>query len=508
MISVEKREAIRRAYFIEKKSIRAIAREFRCCSRTVNKAIASSEAQPYKLSSPRKAPVLGPYKTQIDGMLEENQKLPKKQRYTSRRIYEIISEAGYEGSESTVRGYVSQQRKMNKKRKVYMPLEFDPGMDAQADWGEGVVIMGVEETQVQLFTMRLNYSRKPFMMAFPTQRQEAFFAGHVAAFHHFGGVPQRIAYDNLKTAVQRILEGRNRQEQEAFIAFRSHYLFESRFCNPGQGHEKGGVEHSVGYGRRNFMVPLPKVSSFEELNELLLARCQAEDDRTVDRQPMSIGEAWEIERPYLLPLPSHDFACCVTRPAKVNGYSQVTHETNRYSVPADRAFEQVVIKAYPFHIEVIHLDEVLARHPRSYEREQDIFDPVHYLPLLAQRPGAFEHAKPVRRWRETWPRVYETLLNRLQTDDNDGRGLKIFIQVLQLHRNYPAGQVEQAVQMALGFGCVSLDGIKHCLHQLRHPEVPIAALDLGEHPRLIGIGEQPMNLHCYDQLLTGGHNGH
>jgi transposase len=294
MISVEKREAIRRVYFIEKKSIRAIARELRCCCRTVNKAIASSEAQPYTLSRPRRAPVLGPYKTQIDGMLEENRKLPKKQRYTSRRIYEIICGDGYEGSESTVRGYVSQQRKRSKKRAVYLPLEFDLGMDAQADWGEGIVIMGGEETQVQLFTMRLNYSRKPFMMAFPCQKQEAFFAGHVAAFHHFGGVPHRISYDNLKTAVQCIFEGRSRQEQEAFIVFRSHYLFESRFCTPGQGHEKGGVEHSIGYGRRNFMVPLPEVSSFEGLNALLLERCQAEDSRTVDRQPVSIGEAWEM----------------------------------------------------------------------------------------------------------------------------------------------------------------------------------------------------------------------
>jgi transposase len=394
MLQVEERERIRRAYFNEDKSIRQIAREMGYSRSTVRKAIASTEMPKYTLRKPKPAPVLGPYKTQIDGTLEENQRLPKKQRYTSRRIYEIIREDGYEGSESTVRGYVSQERKRSKKRAVYLPLEFDPGMDAQADWGEGVVIMGGEETKVQLFTMRLNYSRKPFMMAFPCQKQEAFFAGHVAAFHHFGGVPRRISYDNLKTAVRRIFEGRSRQEQEAFIVFRSHYLFESRFCTPGQGHEKGGVEHSVGYGRRNFMVPLPELSSFEELNALLLARCQAEDDRTVDRQPVSIGEAWEMERPYLLPLPGHDFACCITRPAKVNGYSQVTYETNRYSVPTDRAFEQVVIKAYLFHIEVIHLDEVLARHPRSYEREQDIFDPVHYLPLLAQRPGAFEHAKP------------------------------------------------------------------------------------------------------------------
>lgn len=270
MISVEKREEIRRAYFVEQKSIRGIAEELRCCRRTVRKALESAEPETYSLSKPRPAPVLGAYKERIRELLDESEKLPRKQRYTSRRIFEMIQGEGYEGSESTVRGYVSAQRKLKRKAKVYMPLEFDPGMDAQVDWGEGVAIMDDEKTKVQLFTMRLSYSRKPFMMAFPTQRQEAFFAGHVAAFHHFGGVPQRISYDNLKTAVQRILEGRNRQEQTAFVSFRSHYLFESRFCTPGQGHEKGGVEHMVGYGRRNFMVPLPDVASFEALNALLL----------------------------------------------------------------------------------------------------------------------------------------------------------------------------------------------------------------------------------------------
>jgi hypothetical protein len=260
------------------------------------------------------------------------------------------------------------------------------------DWGEGQAIISGERVTAQLFYMRLCYSRKLFMMAFPRQKQEAFLEGHVRAFHHFQGAPQRISYDNLKTAVKRILEGRNRQEQEAFIVFRSHYLFESHFCTPGQANQKGRVEEGVGFGRRNFMVPIPNVASYQELNEHLLAQCLADDQRRVDRQPLTIAEAWEMEKPHLLPLPERDFDCCVTRPATLNPYSQVVLDTNRYSVPVDHAYRNLVIKAYPFRVDIMHMDRVLASHPRCYGREQDIFDPLHYLPLLEQRPGAFEHA--------------------------------------------------------------------------------------------------------------------
>ncbi len=251
MISVEKREQIRRAFFVEGKSIRRIAREFRCSSPTVRKAIASAEPEVYTPIMPRPAPVLGPYKAQVDDLLTENERLPRKQRYTSHKIYETLWADGYTSSESGVRGYIAQQRREQKRPKVFLPLEFDPGTDAQADWGEGVAIIAGEWVQVQLFFMRLCYSRRPFVMAFPAQKQEAFFEGHVRAFHHFQGVPHRISYDNLKAAVQHILTGRNRQEQQSFIAFRSHCLFEGHFCTPGQGHEKGGVEHIVGFGRRN-----------------------------------------------------------------------------------------------------------------------------------------------------------------------------------------------------------------------------------------------------------------
>jgi hypothetical protein len=327
--------------------------------------------------------------------------------------------------------------------------------------------------------MRLGYSRRTFVKAYPTQRQECFFDGHVGAFEFFDGVPHRLAYDNLKVAVYEILTGRQRQEQEAFTLFRSHYLFDSRYCTPGQGHEKGGVEHGVGYARRKFLVPLPQVASFEELNNYLLARCLAEDSRTVSGQPRSIGEMWAEEQSHLLPLPAHDLPCCVTREVALNPYCQVVFETNRYSVPADRAYPTLTLRAFPFAVEVLHGEEILARHPRCYEREQEIVDPLHYLPLLAQRPGAFEHPDAIRQ----------------------------FVQVLTLNREHDATLVEQAVEQALELGCAHYEGVQWCLNQSVCPPPSPMPLDLSDRPHLADIGRQPLDLSGYDHLLTGGPHG-
>lgn len=503
MISVEDREKIRRAYFIDKQSLRQIARELRVARKTVRKAIQSAEPESYTLRAPRPAPTLGPYQARIDALLTENERLPKKQRYTSHKIYRVLEAAGYPGSESSVRRYIGQRRREQRKPKVYLPLEFDPGTDAQADWGEAVAEIAGERVTVQVFFMRLCYSRKLFLMAFPAQRQEAFFEGHVQAFQHFQGVPHRIAYDNLKAAVQKILAGHTRQEQTAFIAFRSHYLFESHFCMPGQGNEKGGVEHGVGFGRRNFMVPIPQVASFAELNTLLLDECRKDDARQVDGQPVTIGEAWELERPALRERPAKDYACCVTRPVALTPYSQVEFETNRYSVPVEKAQPHLVLRAYPFRVEILYLDEVIATHARCYGKQQDVFNPLHYLPLLEQRPGAFEHAKPLRRWRETWPPAYEQLLARLHAEQPHGQSVREFVRVLKLHDRYPASLVEQAVTQALEYGCLHADGIELCVRQLQQPAAAVLPLDLAEHPRLRGDLE-PLDLRCYDQLLGAG----
>jgi transposase len=503
MISVKNREHIRRAYFIEHKSIRAIAKELGHSRKTVRKAIESAEPGQYTLGEKRDAPVLGPYKDHIDHLLAENASLPRKQRYTTHKIFEQVQAAGYAGSESGVRTYIAQKRAEKRRPQVFIPLEFDPGMDAQVDWGEAFVDLAGKRMKVQLFIMRLNYSRRAFVMAFPAERQEAFFFGHVQAFHHFGGVPHRIAYDNLAAAVQQILQGHTRREQERFVIFRSHYLFDSHFCTPGEGHEKGGVEHEVGFARRNFLVPIPEVASFDELNTHLLAACLKDDLRQVDRQEVAIGRAWEMEKPYLLPLPEFDFDCCTIKPVSLIPYSLVEFETNRYSIPADQVSPKLVLKAYPFRVKILHATQTLAEHPRCYGHKQDIFDPLHYLPLLEQRPGAFEHAKPIRRWRKQWPPVYEQLLARLKAEHDSGRAIREFVQILKLRQDHPAERVEQAITQALDFGCSHADAVKLCLYQLTPPAEPVASLTLPEQTPFFQVAYQPVDLDRYEQLLRG-----
>ena len=214
----------------------------------------------------------------IDAWLEADQEAPPKQRHTAKRIFDrLVDEYGYEGKERAVREYVHDWKQAHRSDAIgYLPLTYAPGAEGQCDWGEGQVrVAGIEYT-AQLFFLRLAYSLKPFVCAFPTARQECFFTGHEAAFQLFGGVPRRITYDNLTTAVQKVLTGRNRTEQEAFVAFRGHHLFESFFCLPGKdgAHEKSLVETLVGYVRRNFLVPIPDVdlTRFSGSSDLLMMK--------------------------------------------------------------------------------------------------------------------------------------------------------------------------------------------------------------------------------------------
>jgi hypothetical protein len=254
------------------------------------------------------------------------------------------------------------------------------------------------------------------------------------------------------------------------------------------------------------MTPLLRADSYDELNEQLRQACLRDDQRRVARQAQTIVETWRKEQPYLRPLPPQAYDRCQELHLQLNPYSQVVIETNRYSVPTERATAKLRVKLYPLRVEIYRPEEAqpLAVHPRCYEREQDIFDPLHYLPLLAQRPGAFSYAKPIRQWRAAWPPVYERLLAHLQTHQPEGQGVREFIRVLQLHQRHPAALVEQAVSLALGYGCAHADGVELCLRQLLQPEIVPPALDLTAHPRLIQVGTQPLSLARYDQLLNGG----
>ncbi len=504
-------ERVRRAYHVEHKSVSQIAQEEGYSRQVITKMVNRASSKPYQLTRPRPAPVFGPYQQRVEELLRQNDHMPPKQRYTARKVFEILQEEGYQGSESRVRQYMTAYKHATKKPQVFLPLEYDPGESAQVDWGEAIVILGGQRQKVQFFLMRLSYSRRSFAMAFPSQAQECFLYAHVCAFKHFGGVPRRISYDNLGTAVKILpgepgKRGRLRKEVRMFVGFRSHYLFESHFCTPGidGAHEKGGVEHGIGYTRRQFMVPLPEATSFEELNQQFLARAFKEDGRRVAREKQTIGEAWEEERDHLYPLPPSDFECCTMITVRLNPYSQAQFETNRYSVPVSRARRTVTLKAYPFHIEIWNETELLARHPRCYGREQDVFDPLHYLPLLERSPGALDFAKPIRRWREVWPPSYDVLLRKLRETWPEGRGVRDFIRILELHQEFPEQLVEQAIEQALSYGCAHFDGVSSCLHQLREEAQQERSAEQGDRSSPSSPPEAlsyPIDLSRYEQLL-------
>jgi transposase len=502
MVTVEQKEQIRRAYYIEGKSIREIQRETGYHRQTIRKALADGKVPQYTCKEPRRSPVLDPVKAIIDQWLAEDKQRPPKQRHTAKRIHErLTTEYGFKGAASTVRCYVGQRRK-EMKSQVFIPLSYVPGQTAQVDFGEAQVYIAGEEVTAHLFCLRLCYSKQPFVLALPSEAQEAFFEGHVRAFEFLGGVPQEMVYDNLKTAVKRILEGRNREEQAAFIALRSHYLFKSRFCNLRQGHEKGLVEGLVGYARRNWLVPPPEFASWDELNRYLAEMCRAEGQRRLHGMTMTIGEALAVEQPQLLALPNQPFPCCTLRPARANGFSLVSFKTNRYSVPANHAHEALWLRAYVDRIEISNGRQTIATHRRCYQREQDILDPLHYLPLLERRPGAWEQAKPIQEWKQRWPPVFNRYWTILQEQMSSSQATREFVQILRLHEDYSEAIIAQALEQALTGHCYSAAGVKQLVLRLVEPSRPVVPLTPAQasFPEMSSVAWPEVNQ--FDRLLN------
>ena len=507
MITVERKEQLRRAFFVEGKSIREIQRETGHHRKTIRKALEDGLVPEYHRQAPRACPVLDPVKGIIDRWLDEDRDRPPKQRHTAKRIYtRLTSEYGFEGAESTVRGYVGTRRK-EMGAQVFIPLAYAPGRIAQVDFGEAQVVLAGERRVVQLFCMRLGYSKQSFVTALPSQAQEAFFEGHMRAFAFLGGVPHTLVYDNLKVAVKRILGGRNREEQAAFVAFRSHYLFESQFCAPAEGHEKGLVEGLVGYARRNWLVPIPEFASWEELNSYLLSKCRAEGERRLRGMQETIGQALTQDQAAFLPLPAQPFRCCVQRPVRANGFGLVSFQTNRYSVPADHAHERLWLRAYVDRIEISNGQQSLAMHPRCYKREQDILNPLHYLPLLAQRPGAWDQAKPILEWQQRWPKVFDEYLAALRQHLSQSQATREFVAILGLHEEHAETRIAQALEVAMASHCYSADGVRQLLRHLNeqpHTPDPLTAQQLPIPD--VGPVQWP-EVRQFDQLLATAAGG-
>ncbi len=483
MLTVDDIEGIRRAYYVEHKSIRAIAQEQRHHRRVVREAISGASPPPrrYRQRTPRARPLLDPVTPTIDAWLEADREAPRKQRHTAKRVYDrLVDEHGYAGKERAVRAYVQRWKKEHQGAALgFLPLAYAPGVEAQCDWGEALVWIAGVEQKAAFFCIRLAYSLKPFVCAFPAARQECFFAAHEAAFAFWGGVPHRITYDNLTSAVRRVLEGRSRLEQDAFVAFRGHHLFASHFCLPGQegAHEKPLVESLVGYSRRNFLVPVPDMPSWDALNAHLYARCEAEDARPASGRGDTIGALWHAEQVHLRPVQRHAYPCCRAVAARATRQGLVTFERNRYSVPTRHAGERLLLRAFPWEIEITDGQTVVARHARLYGRDGEHLDPLHYLALLERKPGAFDLARPIQQWSAQWPPIYHTYLDALQ-QARPREARREFVRILQLYARYTPEVLAAALERAYGMRCWSADGVEHLVHQELDAPPPATTIDL------------------------------
>lgn len=454
---------IRTAHRVYGKSIREIKRETGHDRKTIRKVL-SGEYCGYSKRESQPYPALGEFLKIIDGWLEQDKRVHRKQRHTAARIYRrLVNEYGFSGSESTVRQYVRQARVRLgvEVGKAFIPLEPECGKEAEVDWGSADAIIAGEEVRLKFFCMRSKYSGKHFIRFYPCERQQAFFDGHMRGFDFFGGVFAGIVYDNLSTAVQKVLRGKERVEQEAFRRMHGYYNFSPRFCNVASGHEKGGVEGLVGFARRNYMVPVPKAESLEDLNERVLKECVAYGNhRLPDREGRTVNELFEQERSYLIALPAHSFSNTMEVSGKVNAYSTVILDRNRYSVPCSYVGLRTRAVLGVERIEIFYGSKLIASHPRVFSNGKWQLDPDHYLDLLEQRPGAFDSARPIRQWRRSWPQALEDLLGKFMVKQGQTDGIKDFIGVLKLYREHRKEDVDKAVEQALEKDILSGAGIK------------------------------------------------
>lgn len=513
MSKVELYEDIRRARRDEVLSIRELAKRFRVHRRDVRLALNGAEPLPRAAPSGRVSPVTGAWRDWIRGVLVEDQKAPVKQRHTAKRIGErLAAEHGVVVSESRMRSLVAELRAelvAPRLEGVMVSQEHPPGAEAEVDWGEFVAIIAGVTMKLQLFVMRLSHSRRGFHRAYAHMAQESWLDGHVRAFTRFGGVPHRIRYDNLKTAVTRILTGRDRVENDRFIALRSHYLFDSFFCRPGLvgAHEKGGVEGEVRRFRRSHLTPVPVFDSLAELNAFLAACDDADDARfVIDRSPgpgagSTVAQLGVADRAAMGPLPGEVFATATRGTARVDAKARICVRQCFYSVPARLVGTRVAFDLHADHLIVWDGEVQVAAHARALHRRTVVLDIDHYLEVLTRKPGAMPGSTALAqaRSRGVFTVAHQRFWDLARRRHGDAAGTRAICEVLLLHRHHPHGQVLVGLAAALAAG--STDPAVVAVEVRRAAENPAPApTDLG---RDVPGAHRPLpTLGAYDTLLT------
>lgn len=503
MINMAQKKYIKHLWENEDKSLREIARITELSFPTVQKYAYqddwTQEAPIKKDIDPERYPVLGPYLSIIDEWLENDRKEPRKQRHTVRRIFaRLQKEHGYGGSYGSVKKYVRKRKRQYQESRTqgYLPIEAPQG-HAQVDFGEfkyydsdGNAYTG------HSLTVSFPYSNAAWSQVFPSENQECLLEGLKRIFAYIGGTPIRLRADNMTTAVAHILKDGEREMSEGFARFMLHYRFQADFCNPAAGNEKGNVENKVGYGRRNFLVPVPVIDDFDAFNRQLFQWCDEDLDRDHYKHGISLRQLWSEDQKQLLTLPEHEYRVFRYETVRINNYGCVTVDTNKYSVTPHLAGQMAQLRIYHDTIEIYHDHALLKTYRRSYGRCEEILDWTQYVDLMCKKPGGATHT----RFFDQIPKLWR---EHLRVADKAEKKSALLL-LREIVRDGNEALCDDAVAMAHECGRCDADSIRQCYYMIskaeRHPHPLKFSADTPT------IDYNP-TLTAYDGLMGGDGHG-
>jgi transposase len=495
MLVVETIAKIRRAFFGQGKAIKAICRELNLSRKVVRKVIRSGATEFHYEREHQPLPKIGPWREQLDGLLLSNTAKTAREQLTLTRIYEELRGSGYDGGYDAVRRYAKSWRKERGAvtAEAYVPLSFAPGEAYQFDWSHEILLLNGITVTVKVAHVRLCHSRMLFVRAYPRETQEMVFDAHDRAFAFFKGTCTRGIYDNMRTAVDAVFLGKDRQFNRRFAQMCGHYLVEPTACTPASGWEKGQVENQVGLVRERFFTPRLRVKSYEELNAWLLDKCiaYARAHKHPEMPDKMIWEVFEEERSSLVTCRGR-FDGFHAVPASVSKTCLVRFDNNKYSVSSRAVGRPVEIHAYADRIVIRQDGQVVGDHGRCFGRGETIYDPWHYVPVLARKPGALRNGAPFRDW--LLPANLERIRRRLRgSDDGDRQMVAILSAVL----TDGLAAVETACAEALAHGVHSSDVILNILARSRDPGPPVTIMT----PEALRLRHAPVaDCNRYDRL--------